>query len=76
MTSLFIFFLWSNFIAIGIERISALVPQRQLMLALMRLLQAQIEYSSKSKKKAASANPSRKLRERKPYSLDANGNKI
>jgi hypothetical protein len=37
---------------------------------------AEIEDSSKSKKKPASANPSGKTRGRKPYPLDANGNKI
>ena len=37
---------------------------------------AQIEDSSKSKKKPASANPSGKPRGRKPYPLDANCNKI
>ena len=37
---------------------------------------AQIEDSSKSKKKPASANPSGIRRGRKPHPLDANGNKI
>ena len=36
----------------------------------------EIEDSSKSKKKPAAANPSGKPRGRKPYPLDANGNKI
>ena len=35
-----------------------------------------MEDSSKSKKKPASANPSGIRRGRKPYPLDANGNKI
>ena len=35
-----------------------------------------MEDSSKSKKKQASANPSGIRRGRKPYPLDANGNKI
>ena len=38
--------------------------------------QRQIEDSSKSKKKPAAANPSGIRRGRKPYPLDANGNKI
>jgi hypothetical protein len=37
---------------------------------------AAMEESSKSKKKPASANSSGKTRGRKPYPLDANGNKI
>ena len=37
---------------------------------------AEIEDSSKSKKNPASANPSGIRRGRKPYPLDANGNKI
>ncbi len=37
---------------------------------------AEMEDSSKSKKKPASANPSGKPRGRKLYPLDANGNKI
>ena len=37
---------------------------------------AEIEDSSKSKKKPASANPSGIRRGRKPYPLDADGNKI
>jgi hypothetical protein len=37
---------------------------------------AEIEDSSKSKKKPASVNPSGIRRGRKPYPLDANGNKI
>ncbi len=37
---------------------------------------AEIEESSKSKTKLASANPSGIRRGRKPYPLDANGNKI
>ena len=36
----------------------------------------EIEDSSKSKKKPAAANPSGIRRGRKPYPLDANGNKI
>jgi hypothetical protein len=35
-----------------------------------------MEESSKRKKKSASVNPSGKTRDRKPYPLDANGNKI
>ena len=35
-----------------------------------------MEKSSKSKNKPASGNPSGKTRGRKPYPLDANGNKI
>ena len=35
-----------------------------------------IEESSKSKKKPAGANPSGTRRGRKPYPIDANGNKI
>jgi hypothetical protein len=37
---------------------------------------AEIEDSSKSKKKTASANPSGIRRGRKPYPIDADGNKI
>ena len=37
---------------------------------------SEIEDSSKSKKKPASANPSGIRRGRKPHPLDANGNKI
>jgi hypothetical protein len=37
---------------------------------------AEMEDSSKSKKKPAGANPSGKPRGRKPYPLDVNGNKI
>jgi len=37
---------------------------------------AGMEDSSKSKKNSVCANPSRKTRDRKPYTLDANGNKI
>ncbi len=37
---------------------------------------AEMEDSSKSTKKPASANPSGTRRSRKPYPLDANGNKI
>ena len=37
---------------------------------------AEMEDSSKSTKKTASANPSGIRRGRKPYPLDANGNKI
>ncbi len=42
----------------------------------MCLTNAEIEDSSKSKTKPASANPSGIRRGRKPYPLDANRNKI